>query len=198
MSNLYKKIKHFSRNNIVQSLAFLFIFGLVLAIISSFLSKYFGVYLDSMMPVLSNNLRLLLLIYFFYNIIQAIAAPLPVMPFDIAVFAVAGPLAVFVISLLSVLIGYSVSFFLSKKYGKNFLQKVLPHNTFCKINSLSRQINFKHFFIISILPFNQPDLMPYVAGISKIKYKDMIATMAFTLAYRLIFTLLILNKFWIK
>lgn len=198
MRKIFSKAESFFKNTVVQSVLFLLALGLVLGLVSDILSKYFGVYINPIVAYFSNKEAFLLVIYFFYGIIQSFIAPLPSTPADIAAFAIVGPKLAFIVSVPSVMIGYSISYFVSRKYGKNLLKRILPLKTFNKVDTLSSKMNWKHFFGLCAIPFNQPDIMPYVAGLSKLKYWPTIAILAFTIGYRLAFTLYILNRFWVR
>lgn len=198
MGMIRSKLDYLLRGAVTQSVAFLLVLGLVLGLISEIISRYLVMYIDPIVTYFTGKEAFLLALYFFYGIVQSFIAPLPSTPADIAVFAIVGPKLAFLVSLPSVMIGYSLSYFVSRKYGKNLLEKILPIRTFRTIDNLSCKMNWKHFFGLSSIPFNQPDIMPYIAGLSKLKYWPTIAIMAFTISYRLAFTFYVLTHFWIK
>jgi uncharacterized membrane protein YdjX (TVP38/TMEM64 family) len=198
MDSFDKKLLSLSKNTVVRSIVFLFILGAALGLISDILSRYLSVYVNPIVGYFSDKLVWLLVLYFLYGIIQAFIAPLPSLPADIVIFVIVGPIITFFIGVLSVLTGYSLSYFTSRRYGIKFLERILPIHTFEKVADLSQKMNWKHFFGLCAIPFNQLDLMPYVAGLSKLKYWPTIAILAITIGYRFAFTLYILNRFWVK
>ena len=198
MNELWNKIKLYSKNTIVRSITFIIIIGLILSLVSTFLSTYFGQMINSWSPYIGSHLHIFIIVYFLYGVLQAFIPPLPSMPADVLMFALIGYKLVFIIALVSTLCGYSLSFLVADKYGKRVLKRLLSEETYDNVILLSHRMNWKHFFSISIIPINQPDIMAYVAGISKLKYRQMISALAIVIAVRMLFTLFFLEKFWVR
>lgn len=194
---IWQSIKIWSKNTIVQSVFFILAAGLVLALSSNLISKYFGHYIDEVMPYLHGQLWLIFLAYFIYMILQAVIFFLPVTPADVILFAIAGPWWVFALNLVGTTIAYMISYIIARKFGRKLLKKILPKKAYDRVNHLSQNMSWQHFFVISAIPINQPDVMPFVAGLTKIKFKTAIGILFIVVAVRLAFILFVLQKFWI-
>lgn len=187
-----------SKKVIWQSIGFLLLFGVILALTSNIISRFLGHYINELLPYLHGQLWLLLLSYFIYLILQAVIFFLPVTPADVAMYAVVGPKLVFIFNLLGTTFAYVISYYLARRYGRRFLKKILPAKAYQQVDSMSFKMSWKQFFLISAIPFNQPDIMPYVAGLTKIKFKTAIGILFVIVAVRLVFVLFVLNQFWMK
>ena len=194
----WQRVSRVSKNVIVQSIIFLLVIGIVLALTSNILSRFFGHYINDFLPYLGGNLWLILAAYFIYMVVQAIIFFLPAAPADVAMFALIGPKLVFVVNLSGTLIAYSVTILLARKFGRRFLKKILPPKSYQRVSDLSHNMTTSQLFVITIIPFTHLDLMPYAAGLSKIRFRTAILVLAIVAAIRLIFVLFILNVFWVK
>lgn len=191
-----ESFKKIYKNIIVRSLFSLLFLGVFLGFLSSLLSKLIGPGLNHYLSLFSGKNTLLAVCYFIYNIIQTIIVPLPSLPIDVAMFVILGPWYVLFLNFFGSMVGYSISYFLARKFGRRLLAHLLPQKTYLQINELAEKMSWKHFLGISAIPFNQPDLMPYVAGLTKLGYLNTIGVLALTVGYRLAFTVLVLFGFW--
>lgn len=199
MEKLIKLIKKLSGNIFVQSIVFLLAIAIILALVSNILSHWIGGLTSTILPYLqSEGLFAVLFAYFCYCVLQAVIIPLPASPVDIAIFTIVGPIITSIINIPATLIGYSISYLIARKYGRRALKRILPIKTYEKINQLSDNMNLKQFFWITIVPFNALDLMPYVGGLSKIRYRTVISILFLAVFYRISFTMLVVNKFWVR
>ena len=186
-----------SENIVVQSIFFIVLAGAILALTSDIISRFFGHYINAFLPYLHGELWLIILAYTIYIFFQAMFFFLPVTPADIALFAITGPLLVFIFNLIGTIAGYCVDYYIARRYGKNLLKRILPLGSYQKIEKFSHQMTWKKYFVLTAIPINHPDIMAYTAGLTKIKFKTAIAILTFIIAIRLFFTLFILNAFWI-
>lgn len=94
----------------------------------------------------------------------------------------------YIYTLIGALIGASLSFYISRKLGRNFVKKLTKE----KLNNIEEMINSKGFFVVLILrliPLFPFDIISYGAGLTSIKYKDfLIATIIGTIPGILVFT----------
>lgn len=91
-------------------------------------------------------------------------------------------------TLIGALIGASLSFYISRKLGRNFVKKITKE----KLDYIEEMINTKGFFVILLLrliPLFPFDVISYGAGLTNIKYRDFIfATIVGTIPGILVFT----------
>ncbi|GAA0091931.1 TVP38/TMEM64 family protein [Paraclostridium bifermentans] len=94
----------------------------------------------------------------------------------------------YIYTLVGALIGASLSFYISRKLGRNFVKKITKE----KLDYIEEMINTKGFFVILLLrliPLFPFDVISYGAGITNIKYRDFIfATIVGTIPGILVFT----------
>lgn len=117
----------------------------------------------------------------------------PLTLFPDSILAIAGGLAFglfngYIYTTIGALIGGSISFYISKKLGRNIVKKL----TNDKLDNIESMINEKGFFIIFLLrliPLFPFDLISYGAGLTSISYKDfLLATFIGTIPGILVFT----------
>ncbi|WP_419741801.1 TVP38/TMEM64 family protein [Paraclostridium dentum] len=94
----------------------------------------------------------------------------------------------YIYTLVGALIGASLSFYISRKLGRNFVKKITKE----KLDYIEEMINTKGFFVILLLrliPLFPFDVISYGAGLTNIKYRDFIfATIVGTIPGILVFT----------
>lgn len=94
----------------------------------------------------------------------------------------------YIYTVIGALIGASISFYISRKLGRNFVKKITNE----KLDNIENIINSKGFFVVLILrliPLFPFDIISYSAGLTSIKYKDFfMATIIGTVPGILVFT----------
>lgn len=94
----------------------------------------------------------------------------------------------YIYTLIGALLGASLSFYISRKLGRNFVKKITKE----KLDYIEEMINTKGFFVILLLrliPLFPFDVISYGAGLTNIKYRDFIfATIVGTIPGILVFT----------
>lgn len=122
-----------------------------------------------------------------------IFALVPLTLFPDSILAIGGGLIFglgkgYIYTLIGALIGASLSFYISRKLGRNFVKKLTKE----KLDNIEDMINSKGFFVVLILrliPLFPFDIISYGAGLTSIKYKDfLIATIIGTIPGILVFT----------
>lgn len=104
----------------------------------------------------------------------------PLTFFPDSVLAMAGGMAFgvrngFFLSLAGALLGSGLAFFLTRKFGRKYLQRYLANKD--GVTTLSAQIERRGFLVILLLrltpiPF---DIISYAAGLSSVRYRDFFA-----------------------
>ena len=94
----------------------------------------------------------------------------------------------YIYTLIGALVGASLSFYISRRFGRNFVKKITKE----RLDSIEEMINSKGFFVILLLrliPLFPFDVISYGAGITNIKYRDFIfATIVGTIPGIFVFT----------
>lgn len=120
-------------------------------------------------------------------------ALVPLTLFPDSILAIAGGLAFgltkgYIYTTIGALIGGSISFYISRKLGRNVVKKLTKE----KLDNVEEMINERGFFIIFMLrliPLFPFDIISYGAGLTSIRYKDFIlATFVGTIPGILVFT----------
>jgi uncharacterized membrane protein YdjX (TVP38/TMEM64 family) len=84
-----------------------------------------------------------------------------------------GSLAGIALSLIGISIGSALEFLIAKKYGNNFLRKILPKKEYNSVKKLiCREKNKFILFVLYVLPGFPKDILGYVSGISGISFKN--------------------------
>lgn len=120
-------------------------------------------------------------------------ALVPLTLFPDSVLAIGGGLIFglakgYLYTLIGALLGASLSFYISRKLGRNFVKKITKE----KLDTIEEMINSKGFFVILLLrliPLFPFDIISYGAGLTNIKYRDFLfATIVGTIPGILVFT----------
>lgn len=94
----------------------------------------------------------------------------------------------YVYTVIGALIGATISFYISRKLGRDFVKKITKE----KLDNIEDMIDSNGFFIILMLrliPLFPFDIISYGAGLTSVKYKDfIIATFIGTIPGILVFT----------
>lgn len=120
-------------------------------------------------------------------------ALVPLTLFPDSILAIAGGLAFgftngYIYTTIGALIGGSLSFYISRKLGRNVIKKLTRE----KLDNIENMINEKGFsivFLLRLIPLFPFDVISYGAGLTNIKYKDFIlATLVGTIPGIAVFT----------
>lgn len=120
-------------------------------------------------------------------------ALVPLTLFPDSILAIAGGLVFglfkgYIYTTIGALIGGSISFYISRKLGRNVVKKLTNE----KLDNVEKMINESGFFIVFMLrliPLFPFDIISYCSGLTSIKYKDFIlATFIGTIPGILVFT----------
>ncbi|MNP38527.1 TVP38/TMEM64 family inner membrane protein YdjZ [compost metagenome] len=93
-----------------------------------------------------------------------------------------GPIRGFLLSFLGICLGTSVVFFISRKLGKPFVNKIVSEKDTWIIHKLEKFKEHpmkdkklkKIVFFTYLIPGIPKDILGYICGVSEIKYKDFI------------------------
>lgn len=192
-----KSINNLLKNQIFQSIAFLVGLAAVLALTSKVLSSFVGDTVAVIVPYLQEGgLIYIIPAYFIYSMLQAVIVIIPATVMDITMYVLIGPWLTFVTTIFGTLVGYTLSYAISRRYGRKALKKILPIKVYNFVIEASNGMKWKHFFVLTMLPFSILDAMPFIGGLSKIKYKRVIFALILATSYRVAFTLFVFDRFW--
>lgn len=122
-----------------------------------------------------------------------IFALVPLTLFPDSIIAIAGGLVFglgkgYLYTTIGALIGGSLSFYISRLLGRNFVKKLTKD----KLDNIEKMINEKGFtiiFLLRLIPLFPFDVISYGAGLTTIKYKDFaVSTVLGTIPGVLVFT----------
>jgi uncharacterized membrane protein YdjX (TVP38/TMEM64 family) len=103
------------------------------------------------------------------QVLQVLIAPLPGQFFGIASGYVFGIWLGTLYSVIGTAIGSIIAFYLAKKIGRPFVEKVIDQNTLKKFDYLAKKGGEFALFMIFLLPALPDDAICFIAGLTKIK-----------------------------
>lgn len=158
---------------ISKILIFLFVFGLVVACIYLLKPiKYYLNNLDEFKEIIKGYGPISGLIIFLLQVLQVVIAIIPGDAVNLLGGYVLGSFWGFVISFVGMMCGSFVAFWLSRKYGRKLVEKLVKKETldilYDKVNS---KITAVGLFILCSIPFMPRDVLVYAAGLTSISSK---------------------------
>jgi uncharacterized membrane protein YdjX (TVP38/TMEM64 family) len=116
------------------------------------------------------------IIFVFLQIIQVIFPPISHYTVGIIGGFIYGPLIGGVLNWIGRIVGHTIAFFISKKFGRNKVERFLSKEDLQKLDKLlagnkDSSPQTMILFFIYFLPLFPDDEVSYVAGVSKMKYK---------------------------
>lgn len=122
------------------------------------------------------------IIYIALQIVQIVVFFIPGDIMQISAGFIFGPIRGFLLSFLGICLGTSVVFFISRKLGKPFVNKIVSEKDTWIIHKLEKFKEHpmkdkklkKIVFFTYLIPGIPKDILGYICGVSEIKYKDFI------------------------
>ena len=153
------------------------LFVLVIILLSLLLWTPFKSFLSSQQSLEDFVLKFGILapiIFIFIVILQVLFAPIPGQLTGLASGYIFGALFGTIYSMVGLIIGSWIAFTLSRRYGRPFVEKVVKKETLKKFDKILLKNGLFTLFLIYLLPIFPDDAICYVAGLSKIKIKDLV------------------------
>lgn len=126
---------------------------------------------DGVLKFMKENFVLGMIIYILYAVISEIIIPLPIVPlWPVASYLYGFWLGVFLTTVGSA-IGSSITFLIARKFGREFVVKIIGKHVFREVEHLTDIDNPKKFILVRILGINYFDTISYVVGLSNIPFK---------------------------
>lgn len=129
---------------------------------------------------IKKNPALGMLVYFSYSVLSTVVISLPVIPLWPVALTFFGFLPALLLTLTGVVIGSTISFFLARKYGRPIVVKMLGKTLFTQIETFTNVSDVKTFFVLRLFGSNYFDAISYIAGLSKIEYRQYISITTIT------------------
>lgn len=122
------------------------------------------------------------IIYIALQIVQIVVFFIPGDIMQISAGFIFGPIRGFLLSFFGICLGTSVVFFISRKLGKPFVNKIVSEKDTWIIHKLEKFKEHpmkdkklkKIVFFTYLIPGIPKDILGYICGVSEIKYKDFI------------------------
>jgi uncharacterized membrane protein YdjX (TVP38/TMEM64 family) len=114
-----------------------------------------------------------ILAFIFLQMVQVVVFFIPGEIVQIAGGCIYGTASGSLISLIGITIGSMACFFISHKFGKAFVKKILTGKRLKKIEDILRYKKIKYIvFILYLIPGIPKDAASYICGISEIRFRD--------------------------
>ncbi len=110
--------------------------------------------------------------------LQVLFAPIPGQAAGLAAGFVFGPILGTIYSMIGLIIGSYIAFFLSRKYGRPLVEKFVKKETLAKFDHFSSETGLITLFVIYLLPALPDDAICYIAGLTKIKMRNLLIVSA--------------------
>ena len=178
---------------IIKLVIFIIIFAIFVIVASAILNHYFNPSNNRLVQTIVVYQDLAFVLYFIYVMIASVVVPIPTLPVDLVMINLLDPWSVVIVRLAGGLAGGSISFYQARNYGKRFLKRYLSEKNYNFIERQSDNITWQEFLIITMLPVINAELMAYVAGVSKVKFRWTILILALADFYRLVFLFFIIR-----
>jgi uncharacterized membrane protein YdjX (TVP38/TMEM64 family) len=183
---IISKSGQISRKVLVQIVLFVLAFGLFVAAASWLIGRYFDPTANPFVQSLLAHEDQTLFFYFFYVLVASVIVPIPTLPIDLVLFSLLDPWSIITIRLFGGLAGGSISFFLARRFGKPLLKRWFSAKNYTVIEDLAGHITWKQFFIITMLPIINTEIMAYAGGLSKLRLRYTLGILAVAVFYRLL------------
>lgn len=182
-----------SRKVLLEVVLFVLLFGLFVAAVSWLIGRYFNPAANPLVQSFLEHENQALVFYYFYVVVASVIVPIPTLPIDLVLFNLLDPWSIIVIRLLGGLTGGTVSFLLARHYGKPLLKRWFSAKNYTSIEELAGHITWKQFFVITMLPVINTEIMAYAGGISKMRLRFTLMILAVAIFYRLLFVSFIIH-----
>lgn len=180
------------KKTILQLGLFIIAFAFLIVVVSWLVTHFFNSSNPAIHALLS-HVSLALVLYFIYVVVASVIVPIPTLPVDIVLLKLLDPASVITVRLLGGLAGGSISFYLSRNYGRPLLSRWLSEKNYSYVDRLSGNISWLQFFIIAMVPIVNTELMAYAGGISKLRFRMVMGSLAIAIFYRLLFVYFVIK-----
>ena len=183
----------FSTKYYLQVIIFIVIFGLFVALVSVIINHFLNPHIQPLTNEVAIHPYRAIAIYFAFVAVASVAVPIPTLPVDLLFFGLLDPAMVIVARIAGGIAGGSISYYLSYNFGRPLLKRWLSKKNYQFVESQSNSISWQNFFIITMIPIINVELMAFVGGLGKIGYRKTIGTLLLGITYRVLFVYFVLQ-----
>jgi len=195
---MVKKFRLFSEDSsgstqALQVITFIILFGLFVSIVSVLLNHFLKPHILPLTHLVAIHPYRALSFYFIFVMGASVIVPIPTLPVDLLFFGLLDPAMVIVARIAGGVAGGSISYFLSYNYGRPLLKRWLSEKNYDFVEKHSDKLRWQEFFIITMIPVINAELMAFVGGLGKIGYRKTIGTLLLAIGYRVLFIYFVLR-----
>jgi len=184
---------NFSGKYYIQLIIFIIAFGLFVAVISVIINHFLNPHIQPLTHEVAIHPYRALALYFAFVAAASVVVPVPTLPVDLLFFSLLDPAFVIVVRIAGGIAGGSISYYLSYNFGRPLLKRWLSGKKYKFVEKHSDSISWQNFFIITMIPIINAELMAFVGGLGKIGYRKTIGTLLLGITYRVLFVYFVLQ-----
>src|SRR3990167_3407623 len=184
---------NFSGKYYIQVIIFIIAFGLFVAAISVIINHFLNPHIQPLTHEVMIHPYRALGLYFAFVMAASVIVPIPTLPVDLLFFGMLDPALVIVARIAGGVAGGSIGYCLSYNFGRPLLRRWLSGNNYQFVEKHSDSISWQNFFIITMIPIINAELMAFVGGLGKIGYRKTIGTLLLGITYRVLFVYFVLQ-----
>ena len=156
-------------------LALVFVLSILFFVGLFFFFKWTGIIgkfnnVEELKAIISSAGFLSYFVFALLQFLQVTFIPLPASVTTIVGVVLFGPIKAFIVSLLAILCGSLVAYFIGKMFGSKILPWAIGQNKADEISSLLGKGKIAFFFMM-LFPFFPDDLLCLLAGVSKMDFR---------------------------
>ena len=156
-------------------LALVFVLSILFFVGLFFFFKWTGIIgkfnnMEELKAIISSAGFLSYFVFALLQFLQVTFIPLPASVTTIVGVVLFGPIKAFIVSLLAILCGSLVAYFIGKMFGSKILPWAIGQNKADEISSLLGKGKIAFFFMM-LFPFFPDDLLCLLAGVSKMDFR---------------------------
>lgn len=127
---------------------------------------------------LINSLRSLdifgIILFLIIVILENVLAPMPPFILYIAGGAIYGALWGGILALIGNILGSALAFVIARKVGRNWIERKIPKEVGKKFDNFTDKYGGRAIFLLRLNPLTSTDLFSYLAGFTKMNFKNFI------------------------
>jgi membrane protein YqaA with SNARE-associated domain len=184
---------NFSGNYYIQVIFFIIAFGVFVSIVSVLINHFLSPHIQPLTHEVAIHPYRALALYFAFVAGASVVVPIPTLPVDLLLFGLLDPMFVIVTRIAGGIAGGSISYYLSYNFGRPLLKRWLSEKNYAFVEKHSNSMSWQNFFIITMIPVINAELMAFVGGLGKIGYRKTIGTLLLGITYRVLFVYFVLQ-----
>jgi uncharacterized membrane protein YdjX (TVP38/TMEM64 family) len=118
--------------------------------------------------------NLSILIFVALIILENVLAPIPGLILNVAGGIAFGPFLGAVLSIIGNIIGASLCYLIAKYFARKYVEKILDENKMKIFHKYNEKYGHFVLFILRLNPLTSSDIFSYLAGLTKMKYRNFI------------------------